>query len=99
MRVYERNLSESTHSATNRMDEAQRIQTQVFGDHAASPRGDRVALSGLTDRISQGMQALSARSAQRVSQLQKDFQNGRYQPDASKISQVLTMGSIGEAVG
>jgi anti-sigma28 factor (negative regulator of flagellin synthesis) len=48
-----------------------------------------VDLSGLTGRISQTLQALAGQSAQRVGQLQKDFQAGRYQPDAGQIATAM----------
>jgi anti-sigma28 factor (negative regulator of flagellin synthesis) len=35
------------------------------------------------------MQALSSQSAQRVGQLRKDFQAGRYQPDAQQIASAM----------
>jgi anti-sigma28 factor (negative regulator of flagellin synthesis) len=54
-----------------------------------------VDLSSLGGRISQAMQSLSNQSAQRTNQLQKDYQAGRYQPDAQQISRAM----LGELSG
>jgi flagellar biosynthesis anti-sigma factor FlgM len=92
MRVNEQIPSEQASSAyANRTNESQRIQVDTSESSGSSPTaaGDHVDLSSLTGRISQSMAALSARSAQRVSQLQKDFRAGRYQPDARAISQAM----------
>jgi hypothetical protein len=45
-----------------------------------------VDLSGLAGRISQTLQSLASQSAQHAGQLRKDFQAGRYQPDAQQIA-------------
>jgi Anti-sigma-28 factor, FlgM len=90
MRIDERNLNEAAASTAHRLAETQRIQTRVgTAGEGAAPGGDRVDLSGLAGRISQSMQSLSARSAQRVSQLQREYQAGRYQPDAARIGHAV----------
>jgi anti-sigma28 factor (negative regulator of flagellin synthesis) len=88
MRVNEQSLTDQVSSTASRAAESQRIQvdTGASSGSAGSAAGDRVDLSGLAGRISQTMQALASQSAQRVSQLQKDFRAGRYQPDTQQIA-------------
>ncbi|MGA2589489.1 MAG: flagellar biosynthesis anti-sigma factor FlgM [Bryobacteraceae bacterium] len=88
MRVNEQSLTDQVSSTASRAAESQRIQvdTGASSGSAGSAAGDRVDLSGLAGRISQTMQALASQSAQRISQLQKDFRAGRYQPDAQQIA-------------
>jgi anti-sigma28 factor (negative regulator of flagellin synthesis) len=94
MRVDERTLSEQTASTASRANESQRIQVDTSASSGASrtASGDRVDLSSLTGRISQAMDALSAQTTQRVSQLQKDVRAGRYQPGADQISHAMVAG-------
>jgi len=91
MRVDERNLNDQVSSTAARAAESQRIQVDTSASTGASgaAQEDQVNLSGLTGRISQTMQSLATQSAQRVNQLQKDYQAGRYQPDAQQLSRVL----------
>lgn len=91
MRVDENNLTDQLSSTAGRAAESQRIQVDTACMQAAtSPgTGDRVDLSGLAGRISQTLQTLASQSAQRVGQLQHDFQAGRYQPDAGQIASVM----------
>jgi flagellar biosynthesis anti-sigma factor FlgM len=88
MRVDELNLTDQVSSTASRAAESQRIQvdTGASSGTAGGGSGDRVDLSGLAGRISQSLQALASQPAQRVPQLQKDFQSGRYQPDAQRIA-------------
>jgi flagellar biosynthesis anti-sigma factor FlgM len=87
MRIDEHSLTDRVSTTASRAAESQRIQvdTATSSGSTAAP-GDRVDLSGLAGRISQSMQALASQTAQRVGQLQKDFQAGRYQPDAQQIA-------------
>src|ERR1039458_2018975 len=48
-----------------------------------------VVLAWLAGGISQTMQALSSQSAQRVGQLRKDFQAGRYRPAAPQSARAI----------
>jgi anti-sigma28 factor (negative regulator of flagellin synthesis) len=91
MRVDENNLTDQLSSTAGRAAESQRIQVDTASTRGATGAGsgDRVDLSGLTGRISQTLQALAGQSAQRVGQLQKDFQAGRYQPDAGQIATAM----------
>jgi len=90
MRVNEQSLTDQLSSAASRAAESQRIQVDTAASAgAAAASGDRVDLSGVAGRISQSMQALAAQTAQRVGQLQKDFQAGRYQPDAQQIASAM----------
>jgi anti-sigma28 factor (negative regulator of flagellin synthesis) len=91
MRVNEQSLTDQVSSTASRAAESQRIQVDTGASSGGSgaAAGDRVDLSGLAGRISQTMQALASQSAQRVSQLQKDFRAGRYQPDAQQIAGAL----------
>jgi len=86
MRIDEQTLTNQ--ATSSRAAESQRIQVDTAETSSGgSPASvDRVDLSGLTGRISQTMQAMARQSAQRVGQLQKDFQAGRYQPDARQIA-------------
>lgn len=88
MRIDERSLTDQVSPAASRPAESQRIQvdSNASAGTAGALPGDRVDLSGLAGRISQTMQALSVQSAQRAGQLHKDFQAGRYQPDARQIA-------------
>jgi hypothetical protein len=87
MRVDDSILSDQVSSTASRAAESQRVQvdTSESSGSSRSSAGDRVDLSSLGGRIAQAMQGLSNQSAQRVSQLQKDYQAGRYQPDAQQI--------------
>ena len=91
MRVDEHSLTDQVSSSATRAGESQRIQvdTAVSAGAAGAAAGDRVDLSGLAGRISETMQALASQSARRVSQLQKDFQAGRYEPDADQIASAM----------
>ena len=93
MRVDEHNLNgnDRASSTASRAAESQRIQVDTSRSSGAAGAfsGDRVDLSGLAGRISQTMQSLASQSAQRVSQLQKEFRAGRYQPDAQQLSRAL----------
>jgi anti-sigma28 factor (negative regulator of flagellin synthesis) len=91
MRVDERTLSEQASVASSRAEGSQRIQldTATSSRSSASNAADRVDLSGLTGRISQAMQSLSQSSAQRVSQLRKQYQAGHYQPSAQQIGHAM----------
>jgi hypothetical protein len=91
MRVDERTLSEQASVASGRAAESQRIQldTATSSRTSGANTADRVDLSGLAGRISQAMQSLSQDSAQRVSQLRKDYLAGRYQPSPQQISQAV----------
>ena len=91
MRVDEHSLTDRVSSTATRAAESQRIQvdTAATAGGAGGAAGDRVDLSGLAGRISHTMQALSSQSAQRVSQLQKDFRAGRYQPAAEQIASAM----------
>jgi anti-sigma28 factor (negative regulator of flagellin synthesis) len=88
MRVNENSIPDQVSSTAGRAAESQRIQIDTAASSGAgvAASGDRVDLSGLAGRISQTMQMLSSQSAQRVSQLQRDFRAGRYQPDARQIA-------------
>jgi flagellar biosynthesis anti-sigma factor FlgM len=92
MRVNQQIPSEQAASVYGgRTNESERIQadTSESSGGSGTAAGDRVDLSSLAGRISQAMASLSTRSAQRVTQLQKDFRAGRYQPDARAISQAM----------
>ena len=91
MRVDERNLSEPASSTASRTAESQRIQVTTSGSSGTSgaAAGDHVDLSSLTGRISHTMQTLASQTSQRVSQLQKDFRTGRYQPDPQQLSRSI----------
>ena len=97
MRVEEGNLQQQISATTGRANEAQRVQTT--GANASQAGGqsatDHVDLSSLTGRISQAMSNLKSHAAQRVGQLQKDYQAGRYQPSASQISSAIVTQSSG----
>jgi len=87
MRVDQNSLTDQLSTTASRPAESQRIQVDTATTGGAAPvAGDRVDLSGLAGRISQSMQALASQTAQRVGQLQKEFQAGRYQPDAQQIA-------------
>jgi anti-sigma28 factor (negative regulator of flagellin synthesis) len=88
MRINEQSLTDQVSSTASRAAESQRIQvdTATSSGAAGPASGDRVDLSGLAGRISQSMQALATQTAQQVGRLQKDFQAGRYQPDAQQIA-------------
>ena len=62
--------------------------------------GDRVELSGSAARIGTLLSVEARTRAQRVSSLARDFQSGRYQPDASQTGRALvaeTLGSTADA--
>jgi anti-sigma28 factor (negative regulator of flagellin synthesis) len=94
MRIDESNIQQTISATTSRAGETQRVQgDDDSSTPGKSPSGDHVALSSLAGRISQAVDALKSQTAQRVSQLQKDYQAGRYQPSASQISSaVLSQG-------
>lgn len=87
MRVDELSLSDQL-SSTGRAAESQRTQLEpaANANDAGGALTDRVDLSGLAGRISQSMQALASQTAERIGQLQNDFQAGRYQPDAQQLA-------------
>ena len=91
MRVDESTLTDQVSSTASRAAESQRVQvdTSALSGGSGAATGDRVDLSSLGGRISQAMQSLSNQSGQRASQLQKDYQAGRYQPDAQQISHAM----------
>lgn len=91
MRVDERSLNDQVSSTSTRAAESQRIQVDTASSSGAAgaAAGDRVDLSGLAGRISQTMQNLANQSAQRVSQLQKSFRAGSYQPDVQQLAGTL----------
>ena len=91
MRVNEQSLTDQVSSTASRAAESQRIQVDTAASSSATGAapGDRVDLSGLAGRISQSMQVLASQTAQRVGQLQKDYQAGRYQPDAQQIASAM----------
>jgi anti-sigma28 factor (negative regulator of flagellin synthesis) len=88
MRIDEGNLNPALSSTAGRAAESQRIQADTATPYSpgAVSSGDRVDLSGMAGRISQTMQALASQTAQRVGQLQQDYQAGRYQPDAQQLA-------------
>jgi len=88
MRIDEHSLTDQVSSTATHAAESQRIQvdTAASSGAAGAAAWDRVDLSGLAGRISYTMQALASQSARRVGQLQKNFQAGRYQPDAQQIA-------------
>jgi Anti-sigma-28 factor, FlgM len=92
MRIDEVSLNDQVSSTAARAAESQRIQvdsgTSTRG--ASATAGDRVDLSGLAGRISQTLQSRASQSAQHAGQLRKDFQAGRYQPDAQQIAGAMT---------
>ncbi len=98
MRVDERNLSDPVSSAASRAAESQRVQVATSGS-ADSPAaaGDRVDLSSLAGRIAHTMQTLAHQTSQRVSQLHKDYQAGRYRPDAQQVSRAMLARRTGTA--
>ena len=91
MRVDERNLTDQVSSTAARAAESQRIQvdTATSSGRSSGTPADHVDLSGLTGRIAQTMQSLENQSAARVSQMQKQYQAGAYQPDAAKIASAM----------
>jgi anti-sigma28 factor (negative regulator of flagellin synthesis) len=91
MRVDESTLTDQVSSTASRAAESQRVQVDTSGlsNSSGTSVGDRVDLSSLAGRISQAMQSLSSQSSQRVSQLQKDYQAGRYQADPQQISHAM----------
>lgn len=91
MRVEEHSLTDQVSSTASRAAESQRIQVDTAGspDAGGAAHRDRVDLSGLAGRISQTIEALANQSAKRVSQLQKEFQAGRYQPDAQQLARAM----------
>jgi len=99
MRVDERSLGEQVSSTASRAAESQRIQVDTSGRSSSSgaAAGDRVEMSGLTGRISQALEAQAHQSAQRVGQLRKDFQAGRYQPGAEQIGRAMASEWLGAA--
>jgi anti-sigma28 factor (negative regulator of flagellin synthesis) len=99
MRVDENTLTDQVSSTASRAAESQRVQvdTSASSSSSGTSAGDRVDLSSLGGRIAQALQGLSSQSAQRVSQLQKDFQAGRYQPDAQQISHAMVAQLSGTA--
>jgi anti-sigma28 factor (negative regulator of flagellin synthesis) len=99
MRVDEQNLSAQVSSTANRAAESQRIEAGTAGSsHIGAAGGeDHVDLSSLAGRISMSLQGLSNQTSQRVSQLQKDFQAGRYQPDAQQLSRAMVQDWQGSA--
>jgi len=98
MRVEERNGSDQLAATASRASESQRVQVNPGSSGPpASQGGDHVDLSSLTGRISQSLNALSSQSAQRVAELQKQYQAGRYQPSAKSISQALVAQGQGAA--
>jgi anti-sigma28 factor (negative regulator of flagellin synthesis) len=90
MRVDERNLSDPVSSPAGRTAESQRVQVATSGSAGPSAAaGDHVDLSSLAGRIAHTMQTLAHQTSQRVSQLRKDYQAGRYRPDAQQISRTM----------
>lgn len=91
MRVNEQNLTDQVASTASRAAESQRIQVDTGTSSGVSGGGaaDRVDLSGLAGRISQTMQTLTSQSAQRVTELQKAFSSGQYQPDAQRLASAM----------
>jgi anti-sigma28 factor (negative regulator of flagellin synthesis) len=91
MRVDEHTLNDSVSSTASRAAESQRIQvdTSASSGAAGATSSDRVDLSGLAGRITQSLESLAQHSTQRVNQLQKEFQAGRYQPGAQQLSRAL----------
>ena len=57
--------------------------------------GDRVELSGSAARIGTLLSMEARARAERVSSLARDFQSGRYQPDASQTSRALVAQTLG----
>ena len=99
MRVDDTTLTDQVSSTASRAAESQRVQvdTSATSGGSGTSAGDRVDLSSLGGRISQAMQNLSNQSATRASQLQKDYQAGRYQPDAQEIGHAMVAELSGTA--
>ena len=78
MRVDEHSLTDQVSSTASRAAESQRIQidTASTAGSADASGADRVDLSSLAGRMAQALQSLTNQSAQRVSQLQKQYQAG-----------------------
>jgi anti-sigma28 factor (negative regulator of flagellin synthesis) len=99
MRVDELNLNDQVASTANRAADSQRVQVTTAGSAGLSVAAecDQVDLSSLTGRISRAMQTMANHASQRVSQLQRDYRAGRYQPDARQISRAMLSHSSGVA--
>jgi len=99
MRVDESTLTDQVSSTASRAAESQRVQVDTSSTSGSSgtAASDRVDLSSLAGRISQAMQGLSNQSAQRTNQLQRDYQAGRYQPNAQDIGHAMLAELSGQA--
>jgi anti-sigma28 factor (negative regulator of flagellin synthesis) len=95
MRIDESNIQQTVSATTARAGETQRAQGDGSSTTGTALSGDHVALSSLAGRISQAVESLKSQAEQRVSQLQKDYQAGRYQPSARQISSAIVAQSSG----
>jgi hypothetical protein len=59
--------------------------------------GDRVELSGSAAKIGTLLSVEARARAGRVAALARDFQSGRYQPDAAQTSRALVAETLGSA--
>ena len=57
--------------------------------------GDRVELSGPAARIGTLLSVQAGGRAQRVASLARDFQSGRYQPDAAQTGRAMVAETLG----
>ena len=89
MRIDE--LSLQIPSGASRAGDTQRVQggENDISQSVAGADGDRVDLSGLTGKIAQAMQSLSAAQNARVSGLQDAYRAGTYQPAPGRIAAAI----------
>src|SRR5258708_40170515 len=65
----------------------------------AGAHGDRVELSGLAGRVQSGLAARRREQQNRVEHLTKQFQSGKYAPDARPVSHALVAETLAASGG
>jgi hypothetical protein len=93
MKIYDRNLTNTSAADTARAQEAQNLSRA--GTDPSSARAvadvsnDRVEFSGTMSRLSRALNTFETTRATRVQALAVQYQGGKYQPDPAAISKGL----------
>ena len=92
MRIVDTNQAGNTNPAqTSRTNGTRAVNpagTKGSGS-SVSPSGDSVQLSGLSGRVSEGLETQAATRAQRVNRIAAAVQSGTYKVDSKAISRAL----------
>jgi hypothetical protein len=101
MKVQDPNLAGTSAATTPTQPSAAVTRQQAGRDTAERPSdvADRLELSGFTDRLGGVLRAQSQARAGRVAALERDFQSGRYAPDAWQISRAIVRETLSGAWG